>query len=744
MPVDPANSADWEYFKTLLLNSATRSLVAPYLVRPKAILWEQASQLDLDTTWKKCSAELRPFFALSLLADLLLKGEGQSSPVSNWLTEFAKTTLPPFITLDSATSMAWRFVPALVTQPGSTLTMYFLVGAINAPAASSHSSRPLFPDWAIPFLDDDAQTAINDAFTAARLLHRTSSGTHLYTFPLTCPPGTVPHLQGRQSPQLKITGRSLGLSLGLGALSALSARTMPCHWAATGDVQPDGTINPITSLDYKFNHVHSATTFTLFLYPLANGAALQQSNQLVCWAVGNLETARLWMEHCTSPAALKQITRLQTALQSPDDFIVNCLGLTANAVRDYFIPERKRKLLKWLQNSPPNAEQFADCIEKSLRREDYAHAEALSSLLQPCRNLALVGKTSPGAALSYCSSQLALANHSGNHKESDHWYQQGTAFAEAAQRNMEGKQIYARFVNRRFGVAVRHNSYDFRVNMPQEFMEVLERQQQINKINNYCSDYALGSFLGTLAQNYAFCGPTQLNKTRKTIEAAMRAFGNGKEPGLKEHYLRQCNYLLFALIDAKDFTEAEIQLYHVFGADTGTTIDLEPVLKDGFKLFAMARFLADHPHPPPHHLIQPRQQLLNFMDGGRLPTEFGLPSQIHPWQLIYWNIGRLAMQEQQKNLAQQAWATSMTLCQQGDHTIRPMGLLALAASTVDPPLNEKQRTSAKHILQDLQRTVNSGGLNAAHFQDLLNGKNEEEALKLVHNQPEKFFPFSYR
>lgn len=729
----------WDYFTTLVNCPGAQQRVFDFFGDPGAISWQEADQDSLNKTWQQTLDWLKPFFSLSLLADTLLHRRNPFSPIPPWLSESATTTLPTDLTLDEAVRHSWCSVPVVVTQPGSTVILYFVVGAI----AASNPQYKLYPDWAANLLDQDAQQAVSDAFRAALHLQvPTTTNVLLYTFPLTCPQGTLPPANGNA--RLLITGRSLGLSLGIGALSSLAQRTATKHWIATGDVQNDGAIYSIQSLNQKFKHIAGIKgKFTLFLYPLANTEPLPAEPKLVSKGVNDLRLAWLWTERCTLPSALAEMNRLEIALQSPADFLANCQGLTISALDDCRISGMDEQLTHWIQKQPQRMQQFVKSIEASLKGHQYDHAEMLGSFLCE-KDITAIGARSPVPALAYCSSRLALANHSGDQSKGEQWYQLGRTFTDAAQKSMEGQKIYATFVNRRFGVAARHNRYDFAPALPQEFMSILAQQRKINVQCGACSDYALGSSLGTLAQNYAFCGTAYLEETRETIKMAMQAFGDGRDPDLQNDWLRQVSYLLFALTDAKKFTEAEEQLHRLLEKQPSEPFDLEPILTDGFKIFAIARFLADYTQSSklPDHFIPLCKQLVGFIEKNMLPRQFNISAQIHPWQLVYWNIGRLARQQDSMPLAQQAWQLSLDLCRQGDETIRVMGLLPLASCchAANGSCPDELNSEAKAILEEINT---SRYLNKEHFQSLLN-VSSYEALQLVHEHPEQYFPFTYR
>ena len=94
------------------------------------------------------------------------------------------------------------------------------------------------------------------------------------------------------------------------------------------------------------------------------------------------------------------------------------------------------------------------------------------------------------------------------------------------------------------------NRYHFDPNLPEDYSEALNRQKafydlyQRGKGNRIQKDRVLGTMIGTVAQNYAFCGPQYLANAVASSREACELFDR------KQDLLRQYSYLFFAYLSA--------------------------------------------------------------------------------------------------------------------------------------------------------------------------------------------------
>jgi len=118
------------------------------------------------------------------------------------------------------------------------------------------------------------------------------------------------------------------------------------------------------------------------------------------------------------------------------------------------------------------------------------------------------------------------------------------------------------------------------------------------------------------------------------------------------------------------------------------------------------------------------------------------PKSAHPWQLWFYNVGRLARCMDDSRLAQKAWEMSVDLCSgMKAETVLAMKLLPFSALHAAGMMTNKQQRKAEEVL-DLIKTSNF--LHKDHFQDLLKHSDVEASLDMITKNPAMFFPFSYR
>jgi hypothetical protein len=359
------------------------------------------------------------------------------------------------------------------------------------------------------------------------------------------------------------------------------------------------------------------------------------------------------------------------------------------------------------------------------------------------------GHIAPVTALLWCSVHLALANHAGDSSRSRHWGEQGMKYYDAAFSQSEGKRIINRFINRGSGITNRHNRYDFRPSMPEDFMAVFNRQVKINELNECKVDYCIGSIYGTIAQNYAFCGPGYIEDTKKNIALAQTAFGSGDVPERRGDWLRQFSYLYFAFLDCDDSfhsqaVDALSKYLEKENIHTGTFDEVFAAWTQGdpFPLFALVRGLADIPG-----MVSQSEQdrlaekIFHLTDDIKLDLFATKPDEIHPLQLITYNTGRLALLRNDSDRAYDEFIKSITLCRYGAETINVMTLLPLSQIHAMKRMDSELEQTGLTVLEMIQTSDN---INKSHFKALTSSIEIGKALDLVAAQPQVFFPFNYR
>ena len=120
---------------------------------------------------------------------------------------------------------------------------------------------------------------------------------------------------------------------------------------------------------------------------------------------------------------------------------------------------------------------------------------------------------------------------------------------------------------------------------------------------------------------------------------------------------------------------------------------------------------------------------------------FKKPDEIHPWQLITYNAGRLALQLDNLQQAHQTFIKTIKLCQYGGETINAMTLLPLSQIHKLGQMNQELEQSCSTVLGNIQTSYY---INSSYFKPLTDTRDIATALNLVADHPEQFFPFNYR
>lgn len=708
-------------------------LAMDLLQRPGALQWsaEPHEMAGQRTRVRQClPAKHHAPLDLNLLAFLLCRPNGATSRDAATEAMAGLSELPPLFPpalLKRFTHWSWQAVAVPVVAAASAASpaaapppVWFLVAATDEQIRLSPA-----PEWVGRLLGRTSLDALADGLDAARSL-APAGRNNFYLFPLTDPHG-----------DLRIEGRSLGLPLALGALTAATGRGAEGSWLATGDLRADGTVHEVAAdtLAAKAN-LAAAHKFRLFLYPQAN---LLKAGSEHCHFHGtaHLEEAWLWAEKF-APGCSQALLTCQTALSSAAAFVDNCASLTAGNLADCLQRDAFRRFRNELLGNPGLFNSLTKKLESLLEGAtcDLKKAQELARIVQSGEDLALAGGHAPLSAFVWCSCNMALANHRGDHVAAENW--RGAAEPYRMRAREADAARYSRFVNR-FFIDALHNRYVFCPQLPKEFAEILHEEER------YCRggiNYALGSLYGTAAQNYGFCGPNYFPELQACIAKAARAFGEGRHPESLGDYRRGFSYLFAAHMDRHEPEKARAALWHYLGVDSWERFQLalRSVLarEAGFAEYMLARYLArthdpKNPEPGTDDLVH---RLLN-----RPFQELGAG---HPRQLYAYNVGRLAACRGFLELADRYWRGSLFLCdpeQSSDagDTMRPMALLSLSALDEHGLLQAGDRQLTRRVLQHLRGFESL----AKHFSVLLAGS-EQHSLKLVRRFRPQLFPFSYR
>jgi hypothetical protein len=722
--------------------------VLHYLSEPTRLSWpgepdildQQFREIDTCLASHPSLSHLSHLLRMSVLCDVMCGSNKQNEPIIDWVkTNLDVSTLLSGIAPDRAFSLDWQPVPLVSVGHGGNTITCLMLGAGKPEQKSSGYVSLIWPEWFVTCLDEDAKQGIVDALNIAELTSGKTARWYLF--------GLV---SSRSAPV--ISGRSLAFPIALAARSLLENK--PCYkgYIATGDLSLNNgkpLVEPVQDIDLKWNQAKEKG-FTLFLYPQGNALKHRLPDDIKSIPVELFEHGWMWatLYSRNRAGALKS---LENALHSPESFVANCETLDTDCFQWCSESELVRG---YLQTISADVNKIIDlgrkldtCYDRS--QGDYSRVSVMAAFFDTPESIEKFGDVSPVTALLWCSVHLALANHAGDSKRSRHWCEQGMKYYAEAFSQAEGKKIINRFINRGSGITDRHNRYDFRPSMPEEFMTVFNQQLQINALNGCTVDYCIGSIYGTIAQNFAFCGPAYIEETQKNITLSQAAFGDGKVPERRGDWLRQFSYLYFALLDCDEafHSQAVEALYNYLemkNTQTGTFDEVFAAWNQGdpFPLFALVRGLADIPwivSPFEHERLS--EKIFHLTDELKLDFFETNPDKIHPRQLITYNTGRIALLGNDSDRAYDEFKKSITLCRYGADTINAMTLLPLSR------IHEMGRMDSELAqigLKVLKKIQTSNYLNKSHFNALTGPIEIEKALDLVAAQPQIFFPFNYR
>ena len=698
-----------------------------YLQRPEMLLWPQFEE-EINAVLTRIAACLPPstaeLAALSAAASLLFRFPARSGARSIAGKLCRRIDTAGAIPEQDIRLSDWFPVPVAVEQGQDRFRLITIALAVSRSPGDKFSSG----------FAEDARAAVRAGLDSARELAGKKQS--FSCFPLVEPDRSI------------IRHRSLALPLAIQALAMLSGQAKPESCLATGGLSKKNGLRilAVGGVEKKARCA-DREGFALFLYPQANDPTGDMPMAIAHIAVRDLEEAWMWaILH--APGRETMLHRLAMAMRTPHDFLVHCTTFPAYILTWLGQQEHFQPVLREILSTPRLADELADQLCVCVRDENYSYrrAEALAAMVTTENDIREMGKASVLAALSWCGERIGLANHRGDVEAAERWFSLCEEFrSRALRRRPDGPILYSRIINRFFGVGKRHSRYEFRPELEPPFARFLEQQLQQYQDAclqfGPCTDYALGALLGTKAQNYGFCGPEFFQDTKKTVALAQQCFGNGEDEELYYHWQRQFNYLLFALLDLLPDVSAATVL-QTLGQYTGIFLHQgcpDGLPEDRFHLFALVRTTADLAEKLPETVVA---RLCDQVTA----TCLSLPvpqcsADIHPWQLICHNTGRLNRLLGNREEAAACRRRSVDLCMQGEAALQAMALLPLAAIYGDPGQSGRQ-----DFLQVAEKIVGwvLPRLYKPHFAPLLNAADTQEALALINDNPGRFFPFTYR
>lgn len=698
----------------LLLETFSEAFTVENLSRPDRIAWPESQpefERLLEELKNRIPPTLHPLCDLSAAAHILLNRSGTSD--DSFKDRFLETALsgllPSAVCCDR--SAVWRLMPVCVVGPDrKAAVLSFLIGALSCPVDG------IFPEWACGLLEDAAQSAVSDAFQAARCL--AGKDLPLFAFPL-----LSPYRSGR------IEGCSIGLPIALAALSALTGETLADHLIATGGIEPmpPVAVRPVADISIKAEKA-CGSGYRLMLIP-STGETPRPRDGMTVKPVDNLRQAWLWARF-HAPGREKDLDLITLVWNDPVLWIDNCLSLHPDflklSLEDPHIAAEIRGLMGQGHHAETLCNRLAACLDAA--RGDLVRAEILGGLFADDVHFGAFCTSSPLTAFQWAVLNVKRANHCGDNRESLRWQKRADGLRSTVVR--ADPKRYADFINNR--CVAEHNTYTFSPDPPAELLQALrEEERHAGRGVNVL----LGGLYGTLAQHHAFCGPEHLDSVIHYVELSQRAFGGGVFPEYRKDWLRGWSYRMFAYLDAGRMEDAREALCRYLEIADGSMFPGWHAWKNPFQRFALVRWLADRLTIGCHGEMERR--IAEGLLAEALPHE--LPNR-HPAQLIAWNVGRIALKCGCRRTARTWLEDSIHRCERGGETIRPMGLLPLAALHAAGLWMDRYETRFERIQQEIRRST---FLNRMHFRDVLEG-GAADVLDRIHRQPQRWFPFTYR
>jgi hypothetical protein len=660
-----------------------------------------------------CEPQLLRLFELHLLA-WLLKDRARAP---SWASCFLKHQIGlhdhfPGIGLDTLMEGRWTGVPVLMVANGIAAIHDFMVGRIRG-----QNHKNLWPAWADPLMDESCRNAVRSAARAAAAIHSPERGTVLQVFPMAMADGLC-----------RYSGTSLGLPVAIGFLKVLTGEKASEKVLATGAVDENGRVGKVDGVKEKQGRAAIEEMFSLFLYPDDNDPTIDPGSMDVL-PVSRLEEAWLFST-LHVPGNGRRMLELSRMLDGAPEFLSRMSTVDSQWVK--YLADRG-KFSGTLRDITGSAGYFAGYVSgqkmalESRRLDDaLVYRDLISAQL-----FDRAAAVAPLSAFDFAGATLALANHSGDVAAGREASERaGKLFDQALKGDVNR---CADFLNHRF-VSL-HNEYRFEQEFPaglERLLEMLESRHRCQCEFGCPTDRVLASLYGTIAQNFGFCGPGHLENTVKYARMAVDAFGGGEVPEYRGDALRQYGYLVYAGLDAGGHDDARGNLFRFLDVPGWEQV---AGLREQNRLSvwhhtALARFLADtadRQHGPDY---------LESCSRGRAV----FANTDHPRQLWTYNLGRIALNLGCRDPAIAWFRQSLDLCLKTETrpTIYVMSLLPASAlwglGALDTDGDRQCVTQAVGVALELNRS---------HFEPL-SGSDSETALKQVRENPQRFFPFSYR
>lgn len=613
-----------------------------------------------------------------------------------------------------AAGVVWQEVPVLIAESRNGYVRRFMLTVLPDDAGTGSTGHPVaWPGWADALLSEESKAAVNDAATACRRLLKADPGPGFFLFPLTLPNDTV-----------QITGRSLGLPLALGFLSAVKDEPLPSDIVATGVVSTGGELSSVGAMSSK-REAAMTGGFSALLCPSENGRFIEDGNPRMlpmpdlhqAWIV-----ARLYQ-----PDQADLLIRFSRLARDPRSLIETVEEVSPEWLNWARLHGHTRPAVEAVLQTPPLLAALTDKLAGLARRSDTGRADAAAALL-PADRFDLGLEEASLSAFRWCATNLSIANHRGRIRSAREWAKRADRFLDAAGR--ADIAAVAEYFNHAF--VARHNRYRFTPDPPaavRRYLDLLERQYAIQCEFGCPTHPVLGRLYGSLSQNYGFCGPEYLENMQRYSRIARRALGEGAVPEYSAEWMRHYNYLTYALLDAGDGKGA-LSAYSTYMGGAGWNDILSTAgTWSSWQHALTVRLLADLAAPESVRYVEWCEVHLNHP-----------PKTEHPWQLWCVNMGRISESLGAKKKAEKWFLEGVKQCFAPEFgaTVRVMALLPLAGLH---SLGQLDRTESATGRERIRKAAEN--LHPGYFDAMLTGP-FEEGLEAVWDHPERLFPFNYR
>ena len=747
----------------------------------KEVLYEEAvfsddhsneEQAFQDCLQAVTETSFEHLFALAHLSKCLM----QPGHTPQWLHEWCSSyqdqdktkLLGDAFSFSQLKTWQWIEVPVLtyIASSQKTETIRFLAGLDPA----SQNGKLHLPSW-LP-LDAKAtnqlETAVNTVFN--------KDPYSITIWPI------YPHDAGT------ITGHSLGLPIAIGLHLLAKGQPWPRGLYATGGMDENGNLLTVGSIAAKKEATRDCE---FFVYPFASqddkpellqeeiikaasSADIRHIALLAGQEADGAESLRKWLRLIADPGIL--LPEYNGLINSVIPPVWPLRMAKENGYLDLFCPRSGQSVCSLKKDEFYNRFiKIVDALESN--QANMTIAPVLTDLVEPavikeCYRAIRENGRLVNLFFRWASLQVAVANHQGKGaRVGNDWTQlceEMLAWDEEqsktrGKRWIKGKPVL-QFLMRDF-VGTRFDAFSFHHDIPSNFWKKFSNFGDI--ITEFGADepdivFSYGAACGTIASYYGY--RREGKKAREYAEKSYNMFiGNER----KYEALRQKQTICFVELDQENYPAA-LQALAAFleyagisqpadlcqGLDMSGNYQLGTLLNNtrddnpvnwAYRISCLCRYMAQLCRHD-HHIVDELTLAWPFFKDVLTFAMTNLAQNFanqHPYQLILYNVGIIADRLGHKEEAGQAWHKSMAICLASGPTIKAMALLSASCLHHEKMLAEEGLNQIKALLNWLGQ--DDCPLAKEHFAPLITPhKKAVDALQLVRQEPERFFPFDFR